>query len=846
MSTGLDTTPAVLKRMARVHPERDAVITGGRRLTFGQLRADVLRVAGGLIDRGVQAGDRVALWQPNTWHWVVACLAVHHAGATVVPLNTRYTAGEAADILGRVGARVLIAADEFSGADRAAELDRTTVPALRHIIRISTVDEDGGTDWKDLLRPPEAALRHVHSRAKNVCPEDVSDIFFTSGTTGRSKGVPCTHRQSLSATAAVWSVSGGLSGDDRYLCVNPFFHTFGFRFGIVACLQAGATLFPELRFDPEHAMSLISDQGITVFPGPPTLYQLLLDHPGRERYELSSWRLAVTGSTMLPRVLIKRMQKDLEVDTVVTGYGLTEASGYGTTTRPGDDPATVVTTVGRPIPGSEMRIGEPDEHGVGEVLLRGPNVMQGYFDDPQSTAEVIDAEGWLHTGDIGAIDERGNLRILGRFGDMYVSGGFNVYPTEIEQVLIGLDGVVDVAVVGVPDERLGEVGRAFIVSALDSHLDANAVKACARSQLADFKVPRSVFFVDELPRNASGKVLKRELAAIDCPAGSGLTIGLGGPPEGLAEAWVADAWQTLLDVDRPGRLDRFSDLGGNSVAAVELCRMLGSEFGVTISVDRFAALQTISALVKELEPGAGRGREPVITLRADGRGPICLMIPGLGGNTWTYRRLADAVQAPCDVLAVSLVDIGARAGRNVRSAVRSAILDALRSESDADRPIVLAGYSFGALVAADAACWLGKRGVTVRNLLLLDPKPLDATPPAKTLTSVAKNLVRPAFGAFRRPRAQAPAAKQLEADIETFSGLLVAAYLDGSIRLPPVPVACVRSRELVIELGSAPALYSAPADAIETEVLELGHHEVVSSTSGIALVAQWLDRHMPQ
>lgn len=842
----LCTTPAVLDLMAHEFPERVALIGGTRRLTFRQLRAEVRRAAAGLIDRGVDSGDRVAIWQPNSWHWVVACLAIHYAGATVVPLNTRYTAREAGDILGRVGARLLIAADRFAGVDRLAGIDRRTLPALKHIIRISSNDSDIDVDesWNALLVASEAALGQVDTRAGSVRADDVSDIVFTSGTTGRGKGVLCSHRQSLSATAAVWSVSGGLNGDDRYLCVNPFFHTFGFRFGIVACLQAGATLIPEPAFDPEVAMARISDHRVTVFPGPPTVYQMLLDHPGRERYDLSSWRLAVTGSTVLPRILIERMQTDLNVGTVVTGYGLTEASGYGTTTRPSDDAVTVATTVGRPIPGFELCINEPDGSGVGEVLLRGPNVMLGYLDDPVATAEAVDARGWLHTGDLGTVDERGNLRIVGRLKDMYVCGGLNVYSAEVEQVLAGLAGVVEVAVVGVPDAKMGEVGRAFIVGRDDARLDGNVVKDYARTHLADFKVPRSVFFVDELPRTASGKVLKSDLRDRACLTDPVVPLGSGGPPAGMAEAWVADAWQTLLDIDRPGRLDRFTDLGGDSVSAMEFCRMLDLEFGFRISVDRFAALQTISALVTELQPGSGRGREFVVRLRSDGCGPICVVIPGLGGNTWTYARLAAAVSGPCDVLAVSLIDVGV--GGGIRSAIRSAVHAALEKEAPAGRPIVVMGFSFGALIAADLACWLGHRGVTVDSLLLLDPKPLDSARLRRRPLAVIKDAVRPAFRTLKRALdfSRSAAAKGLEAEIGTVSRKLVTAYLDGSIRLPHVAVACVRSRELINEQGSATTLFSTPIEAIDTEVVELGHNDLVSRRSGIAQIAGWLDRHL--
>ncbi|KUI33022.1 fatty acid--CoA ligase [Mycobacterium sp. IS-1742] len=508
MTTAPRTIPAVLDRTAEQYGDREAVVTDDRRLTYAQLRDEVRRAAAAMIDLGIAAGDRVAIWSPNTWHWVVACLATTYAGGVVVPLNTRYTASEASDILARTDAPLLIAAGEFLGADRTADLDRSALPALRHIVRVPVEQGDAASvaSWDEFVSRG-TDLTPVDERAAAVRPDDVSDILFTSGTTGRSKGVLCAHRQSLDAPAA-WAECGQLTSADRYLCINPFFHNFGYKAGILTCLQTGATLIPQLTFDPEKAMAAVAEHRITVLPGPPTIYQTLLDHPKRADYDLSSLRFAVTGAAVVPVVLIERMQTELDIDIVLTAYGLTEASGFGTMCRADDDAVTVATTCGRPIADFELRIDSPDEHGAGEVLLRGPNVMRGYLDDPEATAAAIDADGWLHTGDVGTVDERGNLRITDRLKDMYICGGFNVYPAEVEQVLARLDGVAESAVIGVPDERLGEVGKAFVVAKPGAHLDEQAVIAHARQHLANFKTPRSVEFLDVLPRNPGGKVVK--------------------------------------------------------------------------------------------------------------------------------------------------------------------------------------------------------------------------------------------------------------------------------------------------------------------------------------------------
>ena len=502
------TIPQVLDRIADQFADHHALVTDDRRLTFAQLRTEVRQAAAAMIDLGVQAGDRVAIWSPNTWHWVVACLATHYAGGVVVPLNTRYTASEAADILARTGAPLLFAAGEFLGTDKAASIWTgapcpTCATSSASRSRRTTARGTSSSRAARTCRQEES----VDARAAAVTADDVSDILFTSGTTGRSKGALCAHRQSLDAPAA-WAACGQLTSDDRYLCINPFFHNFGYKAGILACLQTGATLIPQLTFDPEKAMAAVQEHRITVLPGPPTIYQTLLDHPKRDEYDLTSLRFAVTGAATIPVVLIERMQTELDIDIVLTAYGLTEASGFGTMCRADDDAVTVATTCGRPIADFELRIDGAADDGAGEVLLRGPNVMLGYLDDAEATAAAIDPEGWLHTGDVGRVDDAGNLKITDRLKDMYICGGFNVYPAEIEQVLARLDGVAEAAVIGVPDERLGEVGKAFLVVKPGSELDEKTVIAYTREHLANFKAPRSVEFLGVLPRNPGGKVVK--------------------------------------------------------------------------------------------------------------------------------------------------------------------------------------------------------------------------------------------------------------------------------------------------------------------------------------------------
>ena len=439
----------------------------GPRISYRELDERVTAVAAALIAEGVAPADRVAIWAPNTYHWVLAALGALSAGATLVPVSTRFTGPEALDVISRSGARALFVAGDFLGVDRLAALRAAAAEAARADGGAARADggaasADGGADgsadgggldrlglvvrvpgdWAAFVgRAAAVPPASVRERAAAVRPDDVSDIMFTSGTTGRSKGAMTSHERSL-AVARAWADCGRLTPADRYLAVNPFFHTFGFKAGLLACLVSGATLVPQAVFDAGQAMRL------------------------------------------------------------------TEAV-VATMCRPGDAAETVARTSGRAAAGFEVRIADD-----GEILLRGPNLMLGYLDDPEATKAALDADGWLHTGDAGRLEGAGYLAITGRIKDMYICGGFNVYPAEVEQVLARLDGVAESAVVGVPDPRLGEVGQAFIIRRPGHVLEAADVLAFCRERLANYKVPRRVEFRDALPRNPSGKVLKRLLRSL--------------------------------------------------------------------------------------------------------------------------------------------------------------------------------------------------------------------------------------------------------------------------------------------------------------------------------------------
>lgn len=483
-----NTLPALLRAAAERFGTHPAYVEGDLTVSYVDLETHVLDTAAVYTELGVEPGDRVVLWGPNSVDWAVAALAVSCAGGVLVPVNSRYVGPEVADVVERTAAKVVVVDDGFLGRDQVQELADAGVSDP--VVRLES------------LVSHEAS---VFPAAPEVSPDDVADILFTSGTTGRSKGAMSAHRQTV-GVARAWAELGGVRQDDRYLVVNPFFHSFGYKIGIVVGLLTGCTLYPVATFDVDETMRLIESERITVFPGAPTLYQSILAAPGRAERDLSSLRLAVTGAAVVPVVLIERMRDELQIDQVVTAFGMTEAVVV-TMCREGDSAETVATTCGRAVPGMETRIAAASDSGAGELLVRGDYVMLGYLDDEAATAEAIDADGWLHTGDVGTLDEHGNLRITDRLKDMYISGGFNVYPAEVEQVLMRMDGVVDVAVVGVPDERMGEVGKAYVVGAVTP----DEVVAYAKENLANFKVPRQVELRDSLPRNLGGKVLKTEL-----------------------------------------------------------------------------------------------------------------------------------------------------------------------------------------------------------------------------------------------------------------------------------------------------------------------------------------------
>jgi acyl-CoA synthetase (AMP-forming)/AMP-acid ligase II len=471
-----ETIPEMVLSAADRFGDAEAIVDGPLRFTFRDVVDRIRCAAGAFADLGIEKGDRVALWAPNSAEWIIAAFGLLTAGGVLVPVNTRFKPEEAGDVIARSGAKAVLVQKGFLAQDYTAP---TGIPVI---------------DLKsDFLSSGSLFERSVGGA-------DIADIIFTSGTTGRPKGAMMNHRQTLRMYEE-WATLADLREGDRYLMINPYFHTFGLKAGLIASFLRGATMLPLAVFDVDAVVDLIERERITMLPGPPTLYHSLLTV--RDKAKLSTLRAGVTGAADIPVELVRRIHNELPFKTLMTGYGLTEA-GNVTLSRPGDSFEDVATTAGLPCAGVEVRIADD-----GEVLVRGYGVMQGYLDDPVATAHTIDDDGWLYTGDLGNFDAAGRLRIDGRKKDMFIVGGFNAYPAEIEGFMLEHSAVAQVAVIGVPDQRLGQVGKAFVVRKVA--VSEEDLIAWCRERMAGFKAPRYVEFLGELPLNATGKVMKDQL-----------------------------------------------------------------------------------------------------------------------------------------------------------------------------------------------------------------------------------------------------------------------------------------------------------------------------------------------
>jgi HIP---CoA ligase len=477
--------------------------------TYADLREHVLAAVRAFIAWGVRPGDRVGLCAANSARWIVAALGVQGAGGVLIPINTRFKGDELAYVLTKGAARFAVLQDLGTRRRLAEQAAGGGLGAVRWL---EAGDEAGWAAFAE--RGCGIPERLALDRISAITADDTSDILFTSGTTGYPKGVIFTHGQSLRAYGELGNGFGFTPGD-RYLLIPPFFHALAYKSGWFAAFLHGCAVLPERKFDAERMLERIERERVTMMIGPPTIFSELLARAAGGDRDLSSLRLIVPSATSVPPELVGRMRADLGVD-VLTGYGLTEASAIVSYSRAGDDPALVSDSVGRPAPGVEVTIVDDSDRELpvgeaGNILVGGYTVMTGYWRDPEATAAALTADGRLRTGDIGSLDEHGFLRITGRKKDVILVGGFNVYPAEVERLLSQHPLVDEVAVVGVPDQRLGEVPYAFVVLLAGATISPAELARWARARMANFKVPRYVEITEDLPKNSSMKVLRAHL-----------------------------------------------------------------------------------------------------------------------------------------------------------------------------------------------------------------------------------------------------------------------------------------------------------------------------------------------
>ncbi|HEV3350420.1 MAG TPA: AMP-binding protein [Methylomirabilota bacterium] len=514
------TLSRMLDRTAERYPDREAVVFRAERVTYRDLKRRADDFARGLLALGLGPGDHVVLWMPNCVEWNVAALGIAKIGAVTVTCNSRYKALEVDYVLRQSEARALVMVDRFAAASvdyleilEEVRAGRRGPSPLRHVIVLGERRPADAVGFAEVERGGRSSSgRGLDTIA--VRPDDPVAMLYTSGTTGEPKGCLLSHGNVYFKTR-VYVDLHRWTAEDRYLVPVPYFHIFGSMGGIAANCLVGSTQVVMDMFDPLEAMRLIEAERVTIFSGVPTMFITILGHPALGRHDLRSLRTGSIGAAPVPVGIMRRIidpERGLGMDALVV-YGLTEATGGTHWTRSGDPIEKRVATVGLATDDIEDRVVDPAT-GVprgpgeeGELCVKGPTLMLGYYNKPEATAQKI-RDGWLHTGDMAVKDADGYVRITGRLTDMIIVGGFNTYPAEIEDFLLRHPKVLDVSIVGVPDEIMGEAVMAFVIPRDGHALSAEEVQAFARGKIANFKVPKYVEIVDRFPLTGSGKVQK--------------------------------------------------------------------------------------------------------------------------------------------------------------------------------------------------------------------------------------------------------------------------------------------------------------------------------------------------
>jgi fatty-acyl-CoA synthase len=614
------TLAALLQKATDADPNAVAIVYDGRRTTYGELTERVRRLAGGLAAMGVRPGDHVGVMLPNRPEFLEAYFAASWIGAVIVPLSVQLRSVELEYVLGHSDIAVLFAPSVFDQTDFVDMIGalRPKTPALREVVVVGSKDGSlnglpGWADYESLLSSTSA-----RSEAVSVDPGSVAMILYTSGTTGAPKGVMLSHRNMI-GTALNENRALEITSADSFLLVVPFFHVFGAVVGIVCAVAAGASMAPLDSFDAETVLATIEREKCTVLYGTPTMFVLELTAPRFAEFDLTSLRTGMIAAAPCPVEVVQDIMEKMHCNVAIS-YGMTETSPALTVTQFDDPPAIRAETVGRALPGIELRVVDEARRPVprgttGELACRGYAVMQGYYKDERQTAQIIDAEKWLYTGDLATIDADGYVRIVGRKKDLIKQGGMAIFPTDIENFLYRHPSIEQVAIVGVPDAVLGERTRAYVKRRAGHELsEADVIEFC-RGQIADYKIPREVAFIESFPLTASGKIKKaalRELArksAVERRADSIVdrVRHAAGPYD--KKRIIRDFLESELAqvVDVRGRTERaadigFRDLGLKSLQAIQLRQRLSEALGDAIELSATVVFEypTIEELSQHL------------------------------------------------------------------------------------------------------------------------------------------------------------------------------------------------------------------------------------------------------
>ncbi|ATU08814.1 AMP-binding protein [Methanohalophilus portucalensis FDF-1] len=529
-----ETITDVFEEMVKKYPQKDFMVYPDRdlRFNYSEFNERVEDLAKGFLALGLKKGDHIGIWARNVPDWLTFLFATSKIGAVLVTVNTSYRSHELAYVVKQSDMKALAIIDGFRNVDyvqtvydivpelktqQRGNLTSQEFPELNHVIYIGQEKHRGMYNTRELLllgkHESDAELAQIKA---STTADDVVNMQYTSGTTGFPKGVMLTHKNILNNGYYIGEKQK-FTDQDRLCLPVPLFHCFGIVLGVLAALSHGATLVMIEAFDPLLVLAAVQKEKCTALYGVPTMFIAELNHPMFDMFDLSSLRTGIMAGSPCPIETMKKVISDMHCDEITIAYGLTEASPVMTQTSTDDTIERRVSTVGIEMPQIEVKIVDPDTGEKlapgqqGEICCRGYNIMKGYYKMPEKTAETIDRDGWLHSGDLGTVDEYGYYKITGRIKDMIIRGGENIYPREIEEFLYTIDGVKDAQVVGIPDERYGEIVGAFVMLQEGADLSEEDIRDYSMEKIARYKVPKHVFIVDEYPMTASGKIQKFKL-----------------------------------------------------------------------------------------------------------------------------------------------------------------------------------------------------------------------------------------------------------------------------------------------------------------------------------------------